>query len=517
MLKENTRDLKLLDCTLRDGGYYTHWDFDDSLVDEYFREINQLPLEYVEIGYRSKRSSSYEGAYYFLPKFLLRDCKEKCNKKLAIILNEKEVKVKDLKALLKPCKGIIALVRIAVDPINLNRAITLSKAIKELGFKVGFNLMYASKWENHSLYNKDLNRINDVADYFYVVDSFGGLYPKDVEEIFTKIQRQITIPIGFHGHDNLELALINSLTAITSGAQIVDSTVMGMGRGAGNLKTELILTILNKQNKLLVNFDALFNLCKSFQHLRVKYNWGTNLPYMISGAFSMPQDTVMSKIKKRFHSLNSIINENVSPKQSAISNLQDFPIFKPNKSYASILVVGGGKSTIKNKKAHQEFLKQNPDIAIVFVSSKNIHVFSNVANYQIHCLLGKEGQRLEKMINLEEFSNKTFIIPPIISSLKSYVPICLKEYTQAIKEVDFESNLEESATALAFQIGFDLKAEKVFLTGYDGYSENIQKEEMELFKENQLIFDHVISKGISLYSITPTQYNIKSKSIYSLL
>ncbi|WP_026838113.1 aldolase catalytic domain-containing protein [Gillisia sp. JM1] len=517
MLNENTTDLQLLDCTLRDGGYYTNWDFEANLVDEYFKEINQLPIDYVEVGYRSKRSGSYEGAYYYLPDFILNECQEKCNKKLAIILNEKEVEIKDLKSLLEPCKGIISLVRIAVAPINLDRAIKLSKEIKELGFEIGFNLMYASKWESYSLYNNELSRINDVADYFYVVDSFGGLYPFDVEKIFTKIKKYITIPIGFHAHNNLELALINTLTAIKNGAQIVDSTVLGMGRGAGNLKTELILTLLNKQNKLPVNFDALFNLNKSFQDLKEKYNWGINLPYMISGAFSMPQDTVMSKIKKRYYSLNSIIKENVSTKQTANSYPQDFPIFKPSKTYTSILIVGGGKSPLKNKKAHQEFLKQNPDIAIVFVSSKNIQVFSNIANYQFHCLIGKEGQRLEKMISLEELSNKTFIIPQTNTYLESYVPYNIKEYTRIIKKVDFENNLKESATALAFQIGFDLKVEKVYLTGYDGYSENIQKEELELFEENHLIFDYARSKGISLYSLTPTQYNIKSKSIYSLL
>tara|TARA_R100001369_G_scaffold92896_1_gene141056 strand:+ start:67701 stop:69254 length:1554 start_codon:yes stop_codon:yes gene_type:complete len=517
MLNENATDLKLLDCTLRDGGYYTNWDFEANLVDEYFKEINQLPIDYVEIGYRSKRSSSYEGAYYYLPDFILKECHEKCNKKLAIILNEKEVQIEDLKSFLKPCKGIISLVRIAVDPVNLERAFKLSEEIKKLGFKIGFNLMYASKWESYSLYNHDLSRINDVADYFYVVDSFGGLYPLDVENIFTEIKKFITIPIGFHGHNNLELALINSLTAIKNGAQIVDSTILGMGRGAGNLKTELILTLLNKQNNLPVNFDALFNLSKSFQHLKEKYNWGTNLPYMISGAFSMPQDTVISKIKKRYYSLNSIINENVNTEQNTISYLQDFPIFKPSKNFKSVIIVGGGGSPLKHKKAHQEFLKQNPDIAIVFVSSKNIHVFSNIANYQFHCLIGKEGQRLEKMTSLEEFSNKTFIIPPISTSLESYVPMEIKGYTQVLESLEFDNNLAQSATAIAFQIAFDLKVEKVFLTGYDGYSENIQKEELELFEENQIIFDYTINRGVSLYSLTPTQYKIASKAIHSLI
>lgn len=517
MLKENTSKLELLDCTLRDGGYYTNWDFDESLVNNYFNEINQLPIDYVEIGYRSKENNSYEGAYYYLPEFILKDCQEKCNKKLAIILNEKEVEIHELEVLLKPCKGVVDLVRIAVDPNNLLRAIELSQEIKKQGFRVCFNLMYASKWEEYSIFNEELIHINEAADYFYIVDSYGGLFPADVQKLLIEIKKYLTIPIGFHGHDNLELALINSLTAIQNGAQIVDSTVLGMGRGAGNLKTELILTLLNKQKDLSVNFDSLFNLTNSFIDLKEEHNWGTNLPYMISGTFSMPQDAVMNKVKMRYSSLNSIINDNFSKAPNSYKNLEEISIFNPMQNIDSVLIVGGGRSTRLNAKAHCEFLKQHPEIAVIFVSSKNVPVFSNLSNKQFHCLTGKEGYRLENMIDLRDVSTKTFIIPPKNSSIVSYVPKKLEVITKAIKTIEFEDHLEESATALAFQIATDLNSQTLYLTGYDGYSENIKKEELNLFEENQIIFDNIISRGINLYSITPSLYHVSSKSIYQLL
>ena len=517
MHKENASKLEILDCTLRDGGYYTHWDFDETLVNNYFKEINQLPVDYVEIGYRSKEKDSYEGAYFYLPQFILQNCKEKCDKKLAVILNEKEVEVEDLELLLKPCKGIIDLIRIAVDPKNLSRALVLSREIKKYGFSVGFNLMYASKWEEYSLYSEELLGINEVADYLYIVDSYGGLFPEDLEKIFSKISKYINIPIGFHGHDNLELALINSLTAIKMGAQIIDSTIMGMGRGAGNLKTELILTLLNKQRNLPVNFDSLFNLTNLFLKLKEHYRWGTNLPYMISGTFSMPQDAVMSKIKKRYSSLNLLINQDISNTPYIQEDQNSKNVFKPKQSYKSALIVGGGKSTIQSAKAHLEFLKANPEIAIIFVSSKNVPVFSNISNKQFHCLTGNEGYRLEDMIKNMDLSNKTFIIPPKSSSVESFVPKELKEKTEVMSVIDFESELKESATSLAFQIAFDLKVNTIYLTGYDGYSENIQKEELELFEENQLIFNNVARRAMNLYSITQTLYQVSSKSIYQLL
>ena len=89
--------------------------------------------------------------------------------------------------------------------------------------------------------------VNNVADYFYMVDSYGGVYPEDVEKIYKEVKKHINVKIGFHSHNNLELGLINSITAIHCGVDIIDATITGMGRGAGNLKMELLLTFLHSK------------------------------------------------------------------------------------------------------------------------------------------------------------------------------------------------------------------------------------------------------------------------------
>ena len=86
--------MKLLDCTLRDGGYYTNWDFDDELVAEYAAAMEALPIEYVEVGYRSLPKKSYLGQYFYSPEYVLKKLKELMpSKKLTIILDEKDVTV----------------------------------------------------------------------------------------------------------------------------------------------------------------------------------------------------------------------------------------------------------------------------------------------------------------------------------------------------------------------------------------------------------------------------------------
>ena len=135
--------MNILDCTLRDGGYYTNWDFDKNLVRTYCKSMESLPIDYVEIGYRSILLEGYLGQYFYCPDFVMKELKEMMpSKKLVIILNEKDIRPSHIPELLKPCQDYIAMVRIAVDPANFGRAIELAKAIKSMKFEVAFNVMY---------------------------------------------------------------------------------------------------------------------------------------------------------------------------------------------------------------------------------------------------------------------------------------------------------------------------------------------------------------------------------------
>ena len=95
---------ELLDCTLRDGGYYTNWDFDKSLVDEYIEVMNRLPIDYLELGYRNPVDKSYMGKYGYCPSYELEDIRSKSKKKLAVMVNEKSVKPEDMDAILGPVR-----------------------------------------------------------------------------------------------------------------------------------------------------------------------------------------------------------------------------------------------------------------------------------------------------------------------------------------------------------------------------------------------------------------------------
>ena len=135
---------KIFDATLRDGGYYTDWDFDDQTVDAYIKAMNALPIDYLELGYRNNPTKEYMGKYGYCPVSVLKHIRTTCTKKLDVMLNEKSTKPEDLKVLIKPLVGIVDMIRIAIDPKNFDRAVVLAKAVKSLGFEVGFNCIILS-------------------------------------------------------------------------------------------------------------------------------------------------------------------------------------------------------------------------------------------------------------------------------------------------------------------------------------------------------------------------------------
>lgn len=141
----NGKGVKLLDCTLRDGGYYTQWDFDSRLVNEYSQTMNLLLVDYLEVGYRNNPSDKYLGKMGYSPVSVLKHIRKLSSKKIAVMLNEKSTSPADLSRLLTPIVGIVDMVRITIDPKNFERAVVLAKEVKEMGVEVGFNTMYMSK------------------------------------------------------------------------------------------------------------------------------------------------------------------------------------------------------------------------------------------------------------------------------------------------------------------------------------------------------------------------------------
>lgn len=513
-------NFKILDCTLRDGGYYTNWDFDETLIETYAEAMESLPIDFVEVGYRSIPMNGYLGQYFYCPEYVLKKLKSLMpTKELVIILNEKDIRVTHIKeGLLNSCKPYVSMVRLAIDPKNMERAIDLAKEVKAAGFKVAFNVMYMSNWKAEASFLDYLVGVEEVIDYFYMVDSYGGIMPDDVKATVELVRSKTSVPLGFHGHNNLEMALINSITAINAGCQILDATITGMGRGAGNLKTELLLTYLSKFKEWDIVFNNLSVIVSDFEELKNKHDWGTNLPYMVSGINSLPQKKVMDWITKRAYSINSIVQALQNQKDNVSDNLK-LSNFKESRSYKKAIIIGGGKSAKDHSKAVREYITQNKDnICVIHASSKNASFYRGIEVSQFFCLIGNEGFRLNKVFDGELDSTvHKCVLPPYPRTMGTFVPEKLKSKAFELSTISFIDKFLDSHFTLAIETALELNCIQIQIVGFDGYDENITQKEHELAAENNYILSMALKKDIDIVSITQTKYNVPSISVYSFL
>lgn len=508
--------MKILDCTLRDGGYYTDWDFNEEIVVSYIEAMNELPIDYLEVGYRNNPSKEYLGKFGYSPVSELKKIRSLSTKKIAVMLNEKSTKPEDLDLLVKPIAGLADMIRIAIDPKNFDRAVILAKAVRAYGFEVGFNVMYMSTWlENKSFLDK-LSQINGIAELFCMVDSFGGITPREVKEIIEIVRSKTTCPIGFHGHNNLQLGLINTLTAIECGVDFVDGTILGMGRGAGNLNMELLLTFLNKQG-LDVDFNVLGDVITAFTPLFEKYRWGTQLPYMISGANSIPQKEVMELVTNRVYSFDAIVRGLQNRKDHVKDNAK-YPILR-SEMFEDVLIIGGGNSPLEHYEGIKSFINNRKSIALVFSTARHAGLFKKLDVPQYYCLIGKEAKRLLRNVSADEYKGKC-ILPPYPRKLGTDVPDYAHESTFELQTIEFSNEYEDSCTTLAIQAALNLCSGNVFVVGYDGYPGSVLSEkEVALSNENMTLFtDYEKFKGEKMTSLTPTIYpELNVKSVYQFI
>lgn len=518
----DNKHISIVDCTLRDGGYYTNWDFPDLLVERYLRAMNVLPIDYIELGYRSLDTSAYYGEYNYLPKCVLEKCHKWCpDKKKAVMVNLKEVDEERVLPLLNHLSEYVHLIRLATRPDDIEKAVRVARVIKKYGLEVAVNVMYMSTWVENPAFAKSLEQADDIVDYLIMVDSYGSVYPYQIENCITGIKRYYKGKIGFHGHNNMELAFANTLAAITGGVDLADATITGMGRGAGNLRMELLLTYCSKQDSS-VSLNALMETVADFEALRKQYEWGTNLPYMISGCNSLPQKDIMEWITKRRYSTASIIQRLQAHIQPSLGQAIHYPAMPETDAPAGMtILIGGGESIVMHQQSILALIEQQQcPVRLIFSSTKHLSLFNTVPNQtqRYIYLVGIEGKRLEKqsdairstdrlIVTLSDHSNETYIP----SSLKSSVYSLPQEETDASAE-DFK----ESPLYVSFRIAEQIHTSQIYLLGYDGY-DFTQGDKNSLMEETQAVIDFYRQK-CSFHSLLPTKYrHLQEKSLYSLL
>ena len=516
--------VQVLDCTLRDGGYYTNWDFDPEVVRTYLTSIARLPITYVEVGFVNDPAEGYFGEYYFLTPEILKMVRGilRPDQKVVVIIDGKNHQPERLSALFSPVADIIDLVRITVAPKALGHGVALAKGLKAIGLKVGFNIMYLSTFQN------DLSQIRtafdeaDSYDSIALVDSYGGCVPSSVAKLFRELREALpNKTIGFHGHDNMCLAFANTLAAIEGGADVVDGTFTGMGRGAGNLRTETMLIHLAGQggNEPL-DYQALSSAVAPFDGLRKVYEWGTNLPYMLSGANNLPQKDVMDWISKNRYSVLSIIQA-LQRQSGGEADAKAYPDLQTS-GFASktVLLIGGGPSVPRHLGAISRFVAKT-DALVVFASSRHVALASKIGGTQLLCLPGHDAFRAGTRDHLSGIAAVVVPTPPRVQGcLPDDVDLSVFQALPLhMEQPDHIGPVSDTGPlGLALGAAKALGTQSCYLAGFDGY-EMASIAEQELSREVELALSLFRSgnANVKLSSLTPTRYTLAQASVYSLV
>lgn len=245
------RDLKLIDVTLRDGGYVNRhlWSQADAIA--IVSACAAAKIRYCEVGYFRPRQHVANGSKQLAaccPPAYLRELRA-CGHDITLVTmaHTRDLELDDYRAL--SAEGV-GMVRMPARQEVLPALPQHVEAAKAAGLQVTVNLIRASEVEPEDAAKAARLAADSGADAFYLADSNGSLFPDDVTALFTAASTEASIPLGFHAHDGLSLAFINTLTAIRASCTYVDASLAGMGKGGGNLALELMAGYLRSQGEL---------------------------------------------------------------------------------------------------------------------------------------------------------------------------------------------------------------------------------------------------------------------------
>ena len=292
-------DIKVVDCTLRDGGLVNNFYFTDEFVKDLY-----LGVDYMEFGYKASREifdPDKFGKWKFCAEQDIRSVvgDNKTDMKISVMADVGRTDYK--KDIPNRKDSVVDMVRVATYINTIPAAIEMLEDAKKKGYETTVNLMAVSKVNEEDLEGGLELLAQSSVDVLYVVDSFGVFYPEQMERLCSKyldVAAKYNKKVGIHAHNNQQLAFANTIEGLSLGASYLDATVSGMGRGAGNCYMELLLSFLRNPR---YNKVAIMNFVEK-HILKLKEEgvvWGYDIPYLLTGILNTHPSSAINFIKQK--------------------------------------------------------------------------------------------------------------------------------------------------------------------------------------------------------------------------
>ena len=280
-------EIKVLDCTIRDGGLMNDHKFDDSVVRAVYTACLEAGIDYMEIGYKNSRrilSPSENGPWKFCSEDDIRRIvgDNDTPLKLSVMADAEKSDYKE--DILPRDQSPLDLIRVACYIHQLPLALDMVKDAQDKGYETTLNLMAISTCREGDLDEALALAAKSDVGGIYLVDSFGSLYSEQVQHLSKKYLSYCQPTgkvVGMHAHNNQQLAFANTIESCIQGANMLDASMAGLGRGAGNCPMELLIGFLHNPKYRLR--PVLKCIQDHIEPMRENLGWGYDLPYMITG------------------------------------------------------------------------------------------------------------------------------------------------------------------------------------------------------------------------------------------
>ena len=421
--------IKHLDCSLRDGGYYNNWDFDNDLINQYLQVLDSINIDFCEIGFRFYKNNGFKGSCAFTTEEFLESLTIPKSIKIAIMINanelisNEELIIDRLKKLLplKASKSKVDMVRVACHYEIIEKILTVFDFIHNQGYKSCCNITQISDKTTERLEELSCLISTSKVDILYFADSLGSSTPKSIQEIVKALKKNWKGQLGIHAHNNTGLALSNTLQAIECGVKWVDSTITGIGRGPGNTLTEELIFELSQNNRDPINNNLnlvpLIQIINNhFLPMKNKYSWGTNIFYYLAGKYSIHPSYIQAMLKDyRYQEEDILASINYLRDQggkkfdySDLDEARKFYKGQPKGKWdpktlfknRDVLIIGTGPELKNHEKAVESFIKRTKPIVLA-INTNNLNN-TDLIDLRIACHPTRLFADVDKHLNLPE-------------------------------------------------------------------------------------------------------------------
>lgn len=475
-------NFSILDCTLRDGGYINNWDFKDLNIKYILSKLKKAEVDFIEMGFLSKNAEVKTHSTLYRQFHQLDDLivsQDGLVEYAAMIMFGSY----DLEEIPKRSDTKVGILRIAIHQKDIEEGLVYAEQLIKKGFKV-FVQLTKTNFYTHKELLKVISKINNFSPFAVsIVDTFGSMTTNDVIKLFYTFDYNLSknIKIGYHGYNNLQLAFSTAQSLLnleTNRDIIIDSSIYGMGRGAGNLNTELLLDYINKiyPNRFSIKpiLEAIDIVIKPIYN---RISWGYSIPYYLTAIFeSHPNygkflsdkgtlsvnamNQVISKIPKNkkasydLEFITELYNQYMSELQGNGDNLE---ILKQIINHKKCLFVASGPSFTGENNKIINFIKENRPLVVT--------INFDPLNFDKDYVFVTNLKRFEQLRNL------TLENLIVTSNVKTDLNLYEIDYSKLLNDDD---RVNDNAGLMAISLLIQLGVETIYLAGFDGHKPSMR-------------------------------------------